>query len=110
MQPSAITYLNAVRSFGSIDDQNVSERHNVSLVHKFAALDRLNESVSQMDLDHYVGWDRLHATNPIFEIPNEIFVFRIRNIDDFRFTIAFLIEAFLSYAVSILDVLSLIHI
>lgn len=105
MPPSATAYFNAVQQFGSVDDQRISERHNVSLAHKFTVLDRLNESVSQVDLNHYVGWDTLHATNPVFEIPNGIFTFRIQNIGDFRFTIAFLVEAFLSYGVSVLDVL-----
>jgi hypothetical protein len=102
---SANAYLSAVQRFGLVEDQEASSRHNLSLIHKFAALDRLNESVSQMNLAHYVEWDKLHATNPLYEIPNSIFTFKIQKREDFTFTITFLVEVFLSHAVSILDIL-----
>jgi hypothetical protein len=105
LRNSANTYLDAVQRFGSIEDQDASKRHNVSLVHKFTALDRLNESVSQVDLNHYVDWDKLHAANPLYEISNGIFTFKIQTREAFTFTIAFLVEVFLSHAVSILDIL-----
>lgn len=108
MQTQANSYLTLVKSLtGSSPQANVvTERHLLSLAHKASALTRLTDLISKLDLVQYVAWDHLHSGSPSgLKINDDILAINIASKDHFRFVIAFLVESFLSYSVSFLDVL-----